>query len=558
MRFRLNVLSGPILLLLVTVVGHVNGAVVYVAQDRCTPPGAGSELDPFCLIQDGIDAAVALDTVLVEPGLYAENVALTAKSLTIRSTGGAAQTIISGEGLPNTVLTITNIPPPFFIVDGFTVTGGSNDSGIVLGGGLLIFHSFGGEIRNCIFRGNTALRGGGFFNFGSEPLFTNCIFQGNHADDVGGGIYNDHGIADFTNCAVVGNSASVEAGGMYIAFTPTVANSVFWGNTDAACGTEPAQIFVAGSWEPSITYCNIEGLDQLAGEGNIGVDPMFVDVSGGNLRTLAGSPCHDAGTNAFVTLTTDIAGASRIGDDPNVVDTGDGDGAIVDIGAYEFHPAVTAVASGDCNANGVPDRTEPDCNGSGVPDDCDIADGTSEDVNGNDVPDECESPIAVAEGPRYMQILPAVVEEPVAIHIASPELSCLDAYVTADGHLDSAPTYMMPHHWHMLGISVSDASLVPGTTYEVSCRLESGEITPARTVTLWASGDVDNNGLVSFLDILLVVQGVSGNFCNISEHAADLDGCAPNGVVNIADALRAVHAFQDIPYGAFCPLPCSD
>ncbi len=46
-------------------------------------------------------------------------------------------------------------------------------------------------------------------------------------------------------------------------------------------------------------------------------------------------------------------------------------------------------ASGDCDANGVPDQCE-DCNGNDLADACDIAGGVSPDVNGNGVPDECE------------------------------------------------------------------------------------------------------------------------------------------------------------------------
>ncbi|MGB0715985.1 MAG: hypothetical protein ACPGXK_08905 [Phycisphaerae bacterium] len=529
---------------------------IHVSQSRCAGTGAGTESDPFCTIQAAIDGASSLDTILVEPGVYHETPALTAKSLTVRSTGGAAVTTISGEGLPGTVVTITNIPPPFYVLDGFTITGGSNDSGVVLGGGLLIFHSFGGEVRNCIFRGNSALRGGGFFNFGSEPLFTNCAFLSNHADDSGGGIYNDHGVADFTNCTVVGNTANVEAGGIFIAFTPTIANSIFWGNSDSACGVEAAQVLVAGSWKPTITHCLVEGLDSLSGAGNIGADPMFLDAVGGDLRTMAGSPAHDAGDNSYVLLAGDIAGQPRLADDPMAADTGLGSGALVDLGVHEFHVPLAAAGGGDCNGNGVPDAEESDCNANAVPDDCDIDAGYSVDSDENGVPDECEAPLVAVLGPRYVQILPAVVDEPVALHVASPDFPCLDHYVTLDGGLVSEPVFQMPHEWHALGIRVTSGAIVPAATYSFASERESGEFSPSRSVTMWASGDVDHNGAATFLDVLLVVQGVSGNFCNVSFEAIDLDGCEPNGVINIADALRAVHAFQQQPYGTFCPLPC--
>jgi hypothetical protein len=62
---------------------------------------------------------------------------------------------------------------------------------------------------------------------------------------------------------------------------------------------------------------------------------MFVNVSNGNFKLAAGSPCIDSGSSNGDIPTTDIDGNSRC-DDPSVPNVGGGPIPYYDIGAYEY------------------------------------------------------------------------------------------------------------------------------------------------------------------------------------------------------------------------------
>ncbi|MFN0135640.1 MAG: right-handed parallel beta-helix repeat-containing protein [Phycisphaerae bacterium] len=154
---------------------------------------------------------------------------------------------------------------------------------------------------NCVFVGNTAVRGG-------------AVMLANH--DLGGGS------ASFINCSFAENVAATDGGGIWAGTTQipggtssfTVRNSIFWNNRDSGPLDETAQIFVA-SGTPTVTDSLIRG-GWTNPDGNriISFDPLFtrspspggdglwdgVNDDYGDLRLYRGSPAIDLANLSFV------------------------------------------------------------------------------------------------------------------------------------------------------------------------------------------------------------------------------------------------------------------
>jgi len=222
-------------------------------------------------IQDGIDAAIDGDFVLVATGTYVENINFRGKTITLQSEAGAELTVIDGDQ-NGPVLRFSNDETEESIIEGFTIRNGSGT----------YFEWTPGVWDYC---------GGGIFCYASSPTITNCTITGNSAGEDGGGIKCDDSTLTITNCILWGDSA-----------------------------LEGSEIWIGTIFDPStltVNYSDVQGGEadvHIEGtstldwtDGNIDSDPRFVTDWNYHLRPL--SPCINAGTDAGVY--TDIDGQSR-------------------------------------------------------------------------------------------------------------------------------------------------------------------------------------------------------------------------------------------------------
>jgi hypothetical protein len=133
----------------------------------------------------------------------------------------------------------------------------------------------------------------------SSSALNNCVLIGNQAAGAGGGAFD----CTLTNCVLLSNNTAA-------AWSSVLYNSISYYN--------------AGGNEAGCAMTNCCTTPDPGGSGNITNEPVFVDLTHGNLRLQSNSPCINAGNNAYIASATDLDG------NPRVIN------GSVDIGAYEY------------------------------------------------------------------------------------------------------------------------------------------------------------------------------------------------------------------------------
>jgi parallel beta-helix repeat protein len=233
------------------------------------------------------------------------------------------------------------------------------------GGGISLFAAGAPVIRNNVISGNSvsglfpAAQGGGIWIVNqSDALIVQNLIVGNSAGE-GGGVYwlvpSGATGPRLVNNTIAGNLATVAGDGSAVFADGFDVNAALVNNlligapgqTALHCGnfddTNPPVMHVNDVFTLGSPAYGGLCADQTGVNGNVSVDPAFVDPATGDYRLRVGSPVVDAGDSTAADVpATDLVG------DPRVVD-GDGDGvAVVDMGAYE-RPSdrISRIASAD-------------------------------------------------------------------------------------------------------------------------------------------------------------------------------------------------------------------
>lgn len=240
-------------------------------------------------IQDGINAAVNGDTVLVSDGIYPGGINFNGKLVTVKSANGPANCIIDGndkdlgvafmggegaaarlEGLTlrncrsfsGGALHIASLSAP--TIAGCIIT---NNRSVVSAGGGINIENASPTITNCTVSGNWAgidsldnysCHGGGISCKGqARPLIVDCLVSNNHAYGLnGGGIYCYNSSAPtIRNCTIVGNSVYQDGGGIACKddSSPMIINCTIAGNS---AGSQGGGVSIESSF-PTISHCVI-------------------------------------------------------------------------------------------------------------------------------------------------------------------------------------------------------------------------------------------------------------------------------------------------------------
>lgn len=312
-------------LLLVFAAASVHAAIVIVPTDQPT-------------IQQGIDAASVGDTVLVEDGIYLENVKIFSKKLHLASRyilDGNAQhilkTIIDGSSPASTdsgsCVVVSGVSGG--VIEGFTLTRGigtkwfdPSDGNIYREGGGILTDGGSVTIRHNFIMNNratiqdaTASGGGGIrtgfgtatieanviaYNqayYGAAVVFfhaagtikNNVVWRNSGGQAFGGGGLWIWNCTDpvFLNNTIIENASATTGGGISTRNVDVVSyNNIVRSNTSP---TGP-QFSATGQGGITVEYSDVQG--GFAGTGNLDRLPIWADS---NFILSATSPCVDSG-----------------------------------------------------------------------------------------------------------------------------------------------------------------------------------------------------------------------------------------------------------------------
>ncbi|MHC4639034.1 MAG: choice-of-anchor Q domain-containing protein [Planctomycetota bacterium] len=293
----------------------------------------------FNNIQAAIDDANDGDTIIVQPGLYDEDINFLGKNITLTSTNPADHNVIAATSIGSddgneAIVTFRGTEDANCTLTGFNI------NGFIKGRDVHSNPHTHATISHCVLQGNY----GGPAIRECDGTISTCLIadninQGKIVTVVYAAISYCHGL--IKNCTIANNYCSSVIKVGWEGGQTTIENCIIYGNY------WDSQIFVPPGATVNIRYSNIQGgldgvwLDGTLnwGPGNIDKDPCFF-YSGywdfnepktffkGDYHLQSDSPCIDAGDPNYIAEPneTDLDGNPRIFN------------GITDMGAFEFQP----------------------------------------------------------------------------------------------------------------------------------------------------------------------------------------------------------------------------
>jgi len=280
---------------------YVNASYGGMAQN-------GSYKHPYSTIQEGINAAVSGQTVLVEPGVYYGNLELKS-GVVLKSRAGPSYTIIDGQGASIAVMSPYGEAPESRI-DGFTVRNAI--SLLDIRNRVDLWSHAHMDVNDCVFYG--ASRGVNV-TAGASADITRSVFT--DLDEAMADLWTFHVVVKNVTIDKVGH-AFVLRDSAFKVYNTSISRSgcvamLRGGNT----------VYVVEGSNNNVCSCTAmtepsgEGIDPLiCFDAMYEEQPMFVDADGMDYHQLMGSPLIDLGVDV---------GLPYYGSAP-------------DIGAYEYVP----------------------------------------------------------------------------------------------------------------------------------------------------------------------------------------------------------------------------
>ncbi len=190
-------------------------------------------------IQAAIDAAQTGDRVLVDPGIYPEQIDFLGKNIVVESTAGAAQTVIDGQGVLGYVVSLAGAQTVAAVLRGFTVTGGYGEIGSLSagpGGGILVDQG-GATIEASVIEANIGGQGGAILVVDGDLVLRDSVLSDNAAV-FGGAIATEGGTLTVERSEFIANRSSSSGGAMNLNWgtVAQITESRFEGNLGQSLG----------------------------------------------------------------------------------------------------------------------------------------------------------------------------------------------------------------------------------------------------------------------------------------------------------------------------------